>query len=304
MVRGLVIDNRWTVGDRLGAGSFGQVHVGTDMLTSERVAIKMESRYANEQTLSFERKVYKKLGMGGKFFPEILYYGTIGDYNVMVMQILGPSLEDLFHMCGRKFSLKTITMIAIQMIKRLRHIHKSDYIHRDIKPDNICVGTNALDGTLFPVDFGLAKRFKDSDRRHMDIKTGKGMMGTVRYASLHAHDGIELSRRDDLEALAYVLAYFIRGKLPWQGFNLSDKYEKYQRVHEEKLKWSTNKLFENAPKQFIEFFNHIESLEFKDKPDYDKLENLFNSVMVEKGYTYDLVFDWMVGEMLSQSSSF
>ena len=120
------------------------------------------------------------------------YYGVEGDYNVMVMDILGPSLEALFQFCDRQFSQKTIAMIAIQCISRMEFLHSRDFIHRDIKPENFLIGIGKKSTIVYTIDFGLAKRYKDPKTgSHIAFKEGKGLTGTARYASLNAHFGFE-----------------------------------------------------------------------------------------------------------------
>ena len=134
----------------------------------------------------------------------------------MTMDLLGPSLAELFHFCGNKFSLKTTLMIGYQMVERLEYLHSKTFVHRDIKPDNILMGLEENSHLLYLVDMGLAKRVFDAKtKQHIPFKTDKTLTGTASYASVHAHCGEELSRRDDLEAIGYVLIYFLKGSLPW-----------------------------------------------------------------------------------------
>ncbi len=155
----------------------------------------------------------------------------------MIMDLLGPSLEDLFSFCGRKFGLKTTLMVADQMITRVEYVHSKNYIHRDIKPDNYLIGLGKRSNQVFLIDFGLAKKFRDAKtHQHIPYKENKTLTGTARYASINAHLGIEQSRRDDLEAIGYVLIYFIKGKLPWQGVaNTKNKNDKYHKIMEKKM---------------------------------------------------------------------
>jgi len=132
----------------------------------------------------------------------------------MVLDLLGPSLADLFAMCGT-FELKTILMMANQMLDRLKSLHAKHMIHRDIKPENFTVGRGRKANTIYMIDFGLAKKFREpKDEQHISYREGKGMVGTVHWASINAHLRSEQSRRDDLESLGYVLMHFFRNKLP------------------------------------------------------------------------------------------
>ncbi|CDW87861.1 casein kinase [Stylonychia lemnae] len=167
-------------------------------------------------------------------FTAIHLYGQGRDHNYMIIDILGPSLEELFNYCGKRFSLKTSCLIMIQLIKRFTRIHAHNFIHRDIKPENFLLGLQNKSGLIHVVDYGLSKRyFSSQTNQHIPFQTNKGLVGTARYASIHAHMGEELSRRDDMEALGNALLYFFLGQLPWQnlqGTTNSDKYRKIKQV--------------------------------------------------------------------------
>lgn len=153
----------------------------------------------------------------------------------MVFELLGPSLEDLFTYCGRKLSLKTVLLLADQLIQRIETMHKKGYIHRDLKPENILMGLEENASTLYLIDYGLAKKWKNSNGDHIPTKEGKSLTGTARYASANTHLGIEQSRRDDLEGAGYVLLYLLKGELPWQGLRARNKDEKYQKIKDCKV---------------------------------------------------------------------
>lgn len=150
----------------------------------------------------------------------------------MVISLLGPSLEHLFNYCKQKFTLQTTLMFAIQALERIEHIQSCDFLHRDIKPDNFLVG-NSKANMIYLIDFGLAKRFRNPKTgQHIPWKENKNLTGTARYASLFTHLGYEQSRRDDLEGLGYVMLYFLKGELPWQGLKAKNKSEKYAKIKE------------------------------------------------------------------------
>ncbi|KAK2121577.1 Casein kinase I isoform epsilon [Saguinus oedipus] len=205
------------------------------------IAIKLECVKTKHPQLHIESKFYKMMQGGGEHGagrrqgwlgsgrPE-------GDYNVMVMELLGPSLEDLFNFCSRKFSLKTVLLLADQMISRIEYIHSKNFIHRDVKPDNFLMGLGKKGNLVYIIDFGLAKKYRDArTHQHIPYRENKNLTGTARYASINTHLGIEQSRRDDLESLGYVLMYFNLGSLPWQGLKAATKRQKYERISEKKM---------------------------------------------------------------------
>jgi serine/threonine protein kinase len=153
--------------------------------------------------------------MGELGFPKFIWYGREGEFHIMVIELLGPSLEDLFAYCGRKLSLKTVLLIADQLIHRIERLHVRGYIHRDLKPENVLIGLEDNASTIFLIDYGLAKKWKTSNGEHIPYRDGKSLTGTARYASANTHLGIEQSRRDDLEGVGYVLLYLLKGELPW-----------------------------------------------------------------------------------------
>lgn len=231
------------------------------------------------------------------------WYGIEGDYNVMVLDLLGPSLEDLFNYCGRRFQLKTVLMLADQLLSRLEYVHTKSFIHRDVKPDNFLIGLGKRQSVIHIIDFGLAKKYRDPrSHQHIPYRENKNLTGTARYASINTHIGIEQSRRDDLESLGYVLMYFIRGSLPWQGLKANTKKQKYERIMDRKMSTSTEQLCKGYPTEFRSYFEYCRSLRFEDRPDYAYLKRLFKELFYRKGFQYDNMFDWTVLNLQQERS--
>ncbi|KAL1917794.1 uncharacterized protein VTP21DRAFT_3628 [Calcarisporiella thermophila] len=296
------IGNKYRLLNKVGSGSFGDIYLGVNIINGEEVAIKLESVKSKHPQLEYETKVYKILA-GGIGIPFVRWYGTEGDYNCMVLDLLGPSLEDLFSFCGRKFSLKTVLLLADQLISRIEYIHSKNFLHRDIKPDNFLMGIGKRGNQVNVIDFGLAKRYRDPKTHlHIPYRENKNLTGTARYASINTHLGVEQSRRDDLESLGYVLMYFLRGSLPWQGLKAATKKQKYDRIMEKKMTTPTEVLCRGFPKEFAVYLNYTRSLRFDDKPDYSYLRRLFRDLFVREGFQYDYVFDWSVMKLDKDAS--
>jgi serine/threonine protein kinase len=289
----LRVGGKYRLGRKIGSGSFGDIYLGTNIQTDEEVAIKLESVRAKHPQLLYESKIYRIL-QGGVGIPNLHWFGVEGDFNVMVLDLLGPSLEDLFNYCTRKFALKTVLMIADQMISRVEYMHAKNFIHRDIKPDNFLIGLGKRAEMIHIIDYGLAKKYRDPRTgMHIPYKDNKSLTGTARYTSINTHLGIEPSRRDDLEAIGYVLMYFLRGSLPWQGLKASTKKEKYEKIMEKKISTPVDVLCKGFPEEFSIYLNYCRSLRFEDRPDYLYVKRLFRDLYFRLYTEWDLLFDWV-----------
>eukprot|EP00672_Neobodo_designis_P020877 CAMPEP_0174828220 /NCGR_PEP_ID=MMETSP1114-20130205/1201_1 /TAXON_ID=312471 /ORGANISM="Neobodo designis, Strain CCAP 1951/1" /LENGTH=337 /DNA_ID=CAMNT_0016061931 /DNA_START=39 /DNA_END=1052 /DNA_ORIENTATION=- len=289
---------RFKLSRRIGGGSFGEIYKAVDTQTKEMVAVKLEPASAKVPQLVYEARVLqflqrKCVTVG---VPDLRWYGSEGDFNIMVIELLGPSLEKLFTYCDKRFNAKTVCMLAIQMLSRLEFLHERGFIHRDIKPDNFVMGLGKRAHHVYIIDFGLAKRYRDpKSGTHIPFREGKRLTGTARYVSTHTHLGVEQSRRDDLESLAYVLLYFSAGSLPWMGKGgvKGDKQEKYDRISEQKMALSPETLCKLQPRPIYEFLLYCKSLEFAQQPDYDMCRGYFHAFMEEEYHTCDFRFNWI-----------
>ena len=210
------------------------------------------------------------------------------------MELLGPSLENLFQMLNKKFSLKTACMLGIQMIDRIEYLHSRKLIHRDIKPDNFVIGRGNNSHTVYILDFGLAKKYWSTrQNRHLPFCTNKKLTGTARYASINALSGCEQGRRDDLESIGYIIMYFLRGSLPWQGLKVNNIDDRYKKICDKKKATSAKELCNGFPKELELFVKYTRNLGFMDVPDYEYLRNLLKSVIEHEHKVIDFHYDWL-----------
>lgn len=303
-----IINNRYRIDKCVGKGSFGEVYIGYDQQDKHLVAIKVAEE-SKMHILKHEYQIYLDLMKAQKppLIPPVYYYGNMEIHSknsaVMVMKYLGNSLEYLIHTyCAGTFTLKTTLMVSLQIFDLLMKLHSCGYVHRDIKPDNFLIGVGPERAKVFLIDFGLAKRFKTEDRIHIRPCHNKKLTGTARYASVNSHKRLELSRRDDLESLGYLMIYFLKGKLPWQGIPAPTKEEKYQKIGDMKASYKLDLLCEGVPREIYNFLAHVRSLEFKQKPNYHYLRSLLVNTFNRMDYDWDCHYDWE--EQANQAQSF
>ena len=287
-----IIFKKYKVQKKLGEGAFGDVYSGIFIENNESVAIKVESRKTPKPLLETEAFfLYSLKGLG---IPEVLSFGRLKNYNVLIEPLLGKSLFDIFNERRKRLPIEDICLISTQIIDRIQWVHSKNIVHRDIKPDNFLIG-NKDPNIIYLIDFGLSKKYKSSKTgKHIKFSfTGK-LTGTVRFASANALRGGEQSRRDDLESIGYMIIYFMRGKLPWQGVTGNKKMERYLKIYKMKKNVAPEDLCKSLPKQMTEFMKYIKQLEFEQEPDYKYLRNLFKSILKKINGTSDqLLFSWI-----------
>ncbi|CAH2351713.1 casein kinase I homolog 3 [[Candida] railenensis] len=280
---GHIVGVHYRVGQKIGEGSFGIIFEGVNLLDNTPVAIKFEPRKCEAPQLRDEYRSYKILN-GSQGVPKVYFFGQEGVHNVLVMDLLGPSLEDLFEWCGRRFSINTVVLVACQMIRRVQTLHEHSLIYRDIKPDNFLVGRPQTKTAqqVHIVDFGMAKQYRDPrTHQHIAYRERKALSGTARYMSINTHLGIEQSRRDDLESMGHVFMYFLRGSLPWQGLKAPTNKQKYEKIGLKKQSTSVSELCSGYPVQFAQYLSYVRNLKFDEEPDYEYLIGLMERAKEE-----------------------
>uniref|UniRef100_A0A7N0UV59 non-specific serine/threonine protein kinase n=1 Tax=Kalanchoe fedtschenkoi TaxID=63787 RepID=A0A7N0UV59_KALFE len=274
---------------KLGKGGFGQVYVGrrvsggTDRTGPDAVEVALKFEHRNSKGCSYgppyEWQVYNTLN-GCYGIPGVHYKGRQGDFYILVMDILGPSLWDVWNSLGQSMAPSMAACIAVEAISILEKLHMKGFVHGDVKPENFLLGQNGTvdDKKLYLIDLGLASRWKDaSSGRHVDYDQRPDVFrGTIRYASVHAHLGRTGSRRDDLESLAYTLIFLIKGRLPWQGYQGDNKSFL---VCKKKMSTSPELMCCFCPAPFKQFLEAVTNMKFEEEPNYSKLISLFDSLI-------------------------
>lgn len=277
----------YEIKNKIGTGTFGDVFLGTDKRNGCSVAIKRDIK--DSDILHHEYKVYMRImESGNKSRPRIPKIYHFDEHHV-VMEYLGDNLGKLFTKCMHKFSVKTVCMLAIQIVDQIACMHSCGFIHRDIKPENFVMGRGKNSKLVHIIDLGLSKRYKT--KYHIKERSGKGLVGTARYTSINSHLGLEQSRRDDLESIGYMFIYFVKGRLPWQNMDIKDKNEKYKKIAELKKTIPLEELCKDLPDIFLTYMKKVRELKFKERPNYRELRALFSTWMIENKEKYDS-FDW------------
>ena len=287
---GRVLFNKYLLVKKLGEGSFGCIYSAKE--NNCWYAIKFENKNKGQNLL--ENEAYIMSYLSGQRIPTVKSFGYSGEYNVLIMELMGKSLEDLFeNLPNKKMSIRCVCNLGYQMIEIMEYIHNKHIIHRDIKPDNFVMGKGTKSKYLFLLDFGLSKKYRSSSTlKHYPLIIGKKLTGTARYASVNALNGVTQSRRDDLEAVGYVLMYFLLGKLPWQGMVNRNKNERYLKIMQVKRDTTPEQLCKGFPPEFEKYVSYTRNLEYEQDPDYEFLKNLFLKVLKDEGYNLDYYYDW------------
>ena len=286
---------------KLGEGSFGKVYKVVS--NKKYYAMKLENKKHSQGLLESEATIMTYLK--GPNIPNVELFTQNDEFNILIMELMGKSLEDLINI-NKKFSIKTVCMLAYQMINILQYIHEKHIIHRDIKPDNFVMGLNENNAHLYIIDFGLSKKYRSSKTllQYPLIKRKK-LVGTARYASIHALEEFEQSRRDDLESVGYVLLYFLRGSLPWQGLKVKAKEERYKKILQKKKETTSEELCRGFPFIFQEFVNYTRNLDYLEEPNYDYLRNMFYTYIInELNDNFDFLYDWTTASDIKKRKDF
>ncbi|KAJ5067387.1 tau-tubulin kinase 1 [Anaeramoeba ignava] len=295
---GTTLRNRWILEKKIGQGAFGDIYAARDIETKKNVAVKMEECAKKRESLKLEVVVLKSI-QDSPFAPIYISCGRIPNYNYVVMELLGNNLAQLKRkMPTGKFSLGTTLRLGIEMISAIEDVHEAGYLHRDIKPSNFALRRNCHKGQSFCciIDFGLARKYLDSNFQIRPARQNIGFRGTARYASIASHKSEELGRRDDLWSLFYLLIEFLIGQLPWRKLKEKDE------IKEMKIKYTPSSLCQGLPPEFAKFSDHVDNLKYEDKPNYQYLRNLLRETYLRYHFDDNYPFDWEISQN-SESNS-
>ena len=267
---------------------------GVNIKDNEPIFIKIEKKNLFYNFLECE--AYCLINLKGFGIPKIISYGKSGIYDILIEELLGTSLYELWEFGNKKekFNLKNVCMVALQILDRLEYIHSKNYIHRDIKPQNFVNGRKDPN-IIYIIDFGFSHQYKSSRTgKHIKYINRKMTIGSLCYLSVNSNIGYEQSRRDDLESLGYMLIFLATGSLPWLRIEhlMINKFAKYNRVYNLKKKLSGEKLCEKLPEEFAKYINYCRKLDFEEDPNYDYLRGLFSSILEKNQEKNDLNFFW------------
>jgi len=296
-----VIADRYEIqGEALACGAFGCVYKAIDIKQKVRstiYAVKVEDLECDYPQLEHEARMYKVLE-GGEGIPRGYAYESHNNCALLVMDMLGESLQKLFVQCGNGFSVKTTLMLAEQMINRVQYLHEKDYVHRDLKPANFVIGYpgTAERNTIFILDFGMAKKWRNhlTGQIRTNVQRYYGPVGTPMFNSRMAYQGFEQARKDDLESLGYIFLYFLKS-LPWANQDAGMDTEKIMEdIDDKKKNLALGNYNQAIPHEFIDYLQTCRSMKFTDDPDYESLKNMFRDCAkrLDIPYPYDYNFDW------------
>ena len=267
-----LINNKYKLIEKIGSGNFGSIYKAENIRTRELVAIKTESILSETKLLKNESIIYQYLA-NTKGIPIVKWFGKDQLNYYMVLNLLGQSLQNLRDTRGN-FSLKLTLQIGIKVLFLIKTIHDKGLIHRDIKPDNFLFGLNENSKEIYIIDFGFSKTFIDDNSENNHIKMTKmtSIIGSLTYASINAHNFNQLSRRDDLESIGYMLIYLHLGQLEWQNILWEKENNNNDIIKQLKENLGTD---QRIPVIFKKFITNVRNLTFDETPYYDLLLESF-----------------------------
>ena len=294
---GQIIFNKYKLLKKIGEGTFGSIYEAQSIDNNKLYAIKLEDMKHGQYMLENESFILSNLNI--PLIPKFKCYGYIGTFIVLVMELLGKSLDIILtEKTLTKLSLRCVCNIAYQIISILEILHNCNIIHLDIKPGNIAIGKGEKSKYIYLLDFGLSIEYNNNNNKNIESQkieqNNKEFIGNARYSSINALEGGALSKRDDLESLGYLIVYLALGELPWQGYISYDNRDKYYKIKEIKKKTTPKQLCKDLPGEFEEYINYTRNLKYEEIPNYQYLKNLFINVLKNLKFKFDYYYDWEI----------
>ena len=287
-----LIFNKFAITKIIAKGSYGEVYLARNKIDNQNYALKFERlQKGGESLLKHETCIL--LLLKGPGLPSVISFGVSNGYHILVENLLGKSIYDIWLSQRKKISIKDLSMFAIQAIERIEYVHSKNFLHRDIKPANFLVG-NPDKSQIFLIDFGFARKYKSGRTgKYLQHSKKDTLFGTPLYLSLNALRGIEQTRKDELESLGLVFIFLFTSTLPWYRLKCKSIGDKIKKIIEIKTKISLKELCNLMPIEMFEYMNYVNNMNYEDIPDYSYLKNLFLNILLKMGENNDLMFSWI-----------
>ena len=284
-----LIFGKYSIKYLIAEGTFGEVYLGTNKINGKNYALKILETNKDDLLLKDESLILTYLK--GPYVPSVISFGVSGKYSILVENLLGKSMKDIWLEKKKKLNLNDTCTFAIQAISCLEYVHSKDYIHRDIKHSNFLIG-NPDTSQLYLIDFGNAKKYRSTKTgKHIKLIKSNIIFGPLIFLSFNALKGMEQTRRDDLESLGYVIIYLYMGSLLWSGLKFKDIIQGIIKTKEIREKLSIENICKGMPKEMNNYMNYVKNLKYEEQPDYEYLRSLFMNILKKIGVNEPL-FSW------------
>ena len=296
-----LIFGKYSIKYLISKSTFSEVYFGINVLNGKMYALKIGTN-ENDNTI-LKNESYVLLNLKGPGIPSVISFGVCGKYNILVENLLGKSIHDIWLEKNKKFNLPDTCIFAIQAISLLEYVHSKNYLHRDIKPTNFLVG-NPDNSQLYLIDFGNAKKFRSSRTgKHIKNNKSNSVFGSLLFLSINAFKGIIQTRKDDLESLGLVIIYLHLGSLPWSEIKSTNIYQSWDKVETIRNIVSNDYICKGMPKEMNTYMNYINNLKYDESPDYEYLRQLFLNILQKIGEPDDQLFSWVDKRRIHSSKS-